>query len=76
MKSLVIVSHPYPTQSKIIKSLQQTAEGIENVEVRNLESLYGNNLNGFDVAAEQAAYEDIDRIVLSIQRTGSISLLC
>ncbi|CFQ51500.1 putative oxidoreductase [Yersinia frederiksenii] len=63
MKSLVIVSHPYPTQSKIIKSLQQTAEGIENVEVRNLESLYGNNLNGFDVAAEQAAYEDIDRIV-------------
>ncbi|WP_145525813.1 NAD(P)H-dependent oxidoreductase [Yersinia vastinensis] len=63
MKSLVIVSHPYPTQSKIIKALQQTVEGIENVKVRNLESLYGNDVSGFDVAAEQMAYEGIDRLV-------------
>lgn len=63
MKTLVIVSHPYPQQSHIIKALAQTAEAAEGVTVRNLESLYGNDVTGFDVAAEQAACEGMDRIV-------------
>ena len=63
MKTLVIVSHPYPNQSKIIKALQQAAENTADVTVRNLETLYGNNVTGFDVAAEQRAHEGMDRIV-------------
>lgn len=63
MKTLVIVSHPYPDQSNAIKALQQTAENAHGVSVRNLESLYGNDLDGFDIAAEQKAHEDNDRIV-------------
>lgn len=63
MKTLVIISHPYPEQSIAVKALQQFAENMPNVTVRNLEALYGSNINGFDVAAEQAAAEVADRIV-------------
>lgn len=63
MKTLVIVSHPYPEQSHAIKALQAAAEQSENVTVRNLESLYGDNMAAFDVAAEQRAAEAADRIV-------------
>lgn len=63
MKTLVIVSHPTPDQSKVIKALQLTAEKTSDVTVRNIESLYGSDLNGFDIAAEQQAHEEADRIV-------------
>lgn len=63
MKTLVIVSHPYPEQSGTIKALQQTAETTADVTVRNLEALYGSDINGFDIAAEQKAAEAVDRIV-------------
>lgn len=61
MKTLVIVSHPYPEQSVITKALQQIAESTPDVTVRNLEALYGSN--GFDIAAEQKAQEEADRVV-------------
>jgi len=63
MKTLVIVSHPYPEQSVAIKALQQLAESTPNVTVRNLEALYGSDINGFDVAAEQKAQEEADRVI-------------
>lgn len=63
MKTLAIVSHPYASQSRIIKALQQTAEGVDNVIVRNLEAMYGNDVNAIDVAAEQAVYDGVDRVV-------------
>lgn len=63
MKTLVIVSHPYPEQSQAVKALQQAAEQIAGVEVRNLESMYGKDIEAFDVAAEQRACEAADRIV-------------
>ncbi|MFM2479814.1 NAD(P)H-dependent oxidoreductase [Celerinatantimonas sp. YJH-8] len=63
MKTLVIVSHPYPDQSHVIKSLESVAVAAENVTVRNLDTLYGTDINHFDIAAEQAACEDVDRIV-------------
>ncbi|ANE74565.1 NAD(P)H-dependent oxidoreductase [Dickeya solani] len=63
MKTLIIVSHPYKEQSSIIKALQQTAEAQDNVEVRNLETLYGNNISGFDISREQASYNGVDRVV-------------
>ncbi|MBQ4796903.1 flavodoxin family protein, partial [Pectobacterium versatile] len=63
MKTLIIVSHPYKEQSKIINALQQTAEVQDNVEVRNLETLYGDTISGFDVSREQASYNGVDRVV-------------
>ena len=63
MKTLVVVSHPYPDQSNAIKALQQLAENTPDVTVRNLESLYGNRQDAFDVAAEQKAVDAADRIV-------------
>jgi glutathione-regulated potassium-efflux system ancillary protein KefF len=63
MKTLAIVSHPYASQSRIINALQQTASEADNVIVRNLETLYGNDVNAIDVVAEQAAYHGVDRVV-------------
>ena len=63
MKTLVVVSHPYPDQSKAIKALQQTAEATPNVTVHNLETLYGRDTTGFDIVAEQKAHDQADRIV-------------
>lgn len=63
MKTLVIVSHPYFSQSRAIHALQGTAEAAENVTVRNLETLYGDSPDAIDVAAEQAAYANADRVV-------------
>lgn len=63
MKTLVIASHPYPDQSVVIKALQQSAGSLADIEVRNLEALYGNDSTAFDVAAEQAAVETAERIV-------------
>lgn len=63
MKTLVIVSHPYPEQSNVIKSLEQVGHDMAGITVRNLESLYGNNTSAIDVASEQAAYAGMDRVV-------------
>ncbi len=63
MKTLVITSHPYPDQSRVIKALQDTAGSLPDVTVRNLESIYGQRLSGFDLAAEQLAHEAAERIV-------------
>jgi len=63
MKTLVIVSHPYPEQSQVIKAQERVALARTDVTVRNLESLYGNDVSGFDVAAEQKAHEGVDRVI-------------
>ena len=63
MNTLVIVSHPYASRSTAIKALQATAEAMPGVTVRNLETLYGNNVAGFDIASEQKAQEAADRVV-------------
>lgn len=63
MKTLVIVSHPTPQQSVAIQALQQLAQENEQVTVRHLDQLYGSDINGFDIAAEQQAHAAADRIV-------------
>ena len=63
MKTLVIVSHPYPDNSTAIKSLENASMDVSDVTVRNLESLYGSDMSKIDVAAEQAVCEGMDRIV-------------
>ncbi len=63
MKTLVIVSHPYPEISNSIKSLEHIIQTIPHTTIRNLESLYGSDITRFDVAAEQAAYYDAERVI-------------
>ncbi|MEG3129140.1 NAD(P)H-dependent oxidoreductase [Pantoea cypripedii] len=63
MKTLIIVSHPYQQQSNVIKALQQTAEAQNNVMVRNLEEIYGDNVTGFDIPLEQSFYAAAERVV-------------
>lgn len=63
MKTLVIVSHPYPDQSRVIMALQKLAENTPDMRVRNLEALYGKDTEAFDVAAEQQAHEGVDRVI-------------
>ncbi|RIY31195.1 NAD(P)H dehydrogenase [Psittacicella hinzii] len=63
MRTLVVVSHPYFNNSKVIKTLLAAASSVDNVEVRNLEELYGSDFNAIDVKAEQEAHERADRIV-------------
>ena len=63
MNTLVIVSHPYPSQSTVIRTLAREAESIPDVTVRNLETLYGNDVTGFDIPTEQKAHEGTERIV-------------
>lgn len=63
MKTLIVISHPYPKQSHVIKSLEQAVKTLPDVTVRNLESLYGQNLNGFNIQAEQAAHDEADRVI-------------
>lgn len=38
--TLVIVSHPYPERSVMTRGMQQAADMVEGVTVRNLETLY------------------------------------
>jgi len=63
MNTLVIVSHPYASRSTAIKALQETADAMPGVVVRNLETLYGNDVDAFDIAAEQKAQEAADRVI-------------
>ena len=63
MKTLVIVSHSYPGQSRVNKELLDAVKDLPNVTVREPESLYGRDGSKIDVKAEQQAIEAADRIV-------------
>lgn len=63
IKTLVIVSHPYPERSTMIKGLQQAAETVDGVTVRNLESLYGFDTRAINGEEERRISREYDRIV-------------
>ncbi len=63
IKTLVIVSHPYPERSVMTKGLQQAAESVEGVTVRNLETLYGFDTRAIDAQKEKELTRAHDRIV-------------
>ncbi len=63
IKTLVIVSHPYPEQSVLTKGLQQAAESVEGVTVRNLETLYGFDTRAIDGEEERRITREHQRIV-------------
>jgi len=63
-KTLIVASHPYPERSVVNKALWEVAQKAEGAYFRNLETVYGDNLRGFDRAAERGLYERMERLVL------------
>ncbi len=63
IKTLVIVSHPYPERSVMTKGMQQAAESVEGVTVRNLETIYGFDTRAIDAQKERELTRQHDRIV-------------
>lgn len=62
-KTLIIASHPYPDRSVVNKALWEVAQKANGAMFRNLESVYGDNMRGFDRAAERKLYEQMERLV-------------
>lgn len=63
IKTLVIVSHPYPDQSVLIKGLERAAKSVDGVTVRNLESIYGFNTQKINGNQERLITREYKRIV-------------
>lgn len=63
IKTLVIVSHPYPERSVMIKGLREAAESVEGVTVRNLETLYAFDTRKINGAEERRLTRTHKRIV-------------
>ncbi len=63
IKTLVIISHPYPERSVMTKGMQQAAESVEGVTVRNLETIYGFDTRAIDSQKERELTRQHDRIV-------------
>ncbi|CUJ39615.1 General stress protein 14 [Achromobacter xylosoxidans] len=63
-KTLILASHPYPDRSVVNKALWEVAQEAEGAYFRNLETVYGDNLRGFDRAAERRLYQQMERLVL------------
>lgn len=63
IRTLVIVSHPYPERSVMITGLQQAAESVDGVTVRNLETLYGFDTRKINGDEERRITRQNDRIV-------------
>jgi glutathione-regulated potassium-efflux system ancillary protein KefF len=63
IKTLLIASHPYPERSVMNRGLQQAAESVDGVTVRNLETIYGFDTRAINGASERAITRQHDRIV-------------
>ncbi|WP_266031707.1 NAD(P)H-dependent oxidoreductase [Brucella intermedia] len=62
IKTLLIASHPYPERSVMIKGLQQAAESVDGVTVRNLETIYGFDTRAIKAEDERELTRRHDRI--------------
>lgn len=63
IKTLVIVSHPYPERSVLTTGLQEAAESLDGVTVRNLETLYGYDTRRIDGDTERKMMREHTRVV-------------
>lgn len=65
MKTLVLLSHPDYTNSRVNKALFNTASSIGGeIAVRHIESVYGLDTGKIEPKTEQALIEKVDRVVL------------
>ncbi|QZN94839.1 NAD(P)H-dependent oxidoreductase [Symbiopectobacterium purcellii] len=63
VKTLVIVSHPYPERSVLTKGLQEAAERVAGVTVRNLETIYGFDTRSINGEEERRIMREHSRVV-------------
>lgn len=63
-RTLILASHPYPERSVVNKALWQVAQSAKDTFFRNLETVYGDNMRRFDLAAERRLYATMERLVL------------
>lgn len=63
MKTLIVFSHQYFENSKINKALLKSAKTLPNLQIRNLDELYGTDIKGFNVKKEQDFLINADRII-------------
>jgi glutathione-regulated potassium-efflux system ancillary protein KefF len=63
-RTVILASHPYPDRSVVNKALWQVAQNTKDTYFRNLETSYGDNVRGFDLAAERQLYAKMERLVL------------
>jgi glutathione-regulated potassium-efflux system ancillary protein KefF len=63
IRTLLIASHPYPERSVMIRGLQEAAESVDGVMVRNLETIYGFDTRAIDAQNEREITRAHDRIV-------------
>lgn len=63
IKTLVIVSHPYPERSVMTRGMQKAAQSVAGVTVRNLETIYGYDTRAIDANTERELTRQHDRIV-------------
>ncbi|MEK8028598.1 NAD(P)H-dependent oxidoreductase [Pseudaquabacterium rugosum] len=63
MRTLILVSHPDIERSVVTRHLLQAARQAPDTTVRHLEALYGHDEHRIDVAAEQAAYAGVERVI-------------
>lgn len=63
VKTLLIASHPYPDRSVLTKGLQQAAESVQGVTVRNLETIYGFDTRAIKADEERRLTREHQRIV-------------
>lgn len=63
IRTLLIASHPYPERSVMIRGLQEAAESVDGVNVRNLETIYGFDTRAIDGQGEREITRQHDRIV-------------
>lgn len=61
LRTLVLYAHPYPDRSRANRALIEAVRDLEHVSVRTLYDLYPDF--GVDVAAEQSALRDVERVV-------------
>lgn len=61
--TLAIVSHPYPARSVLTKGLQEAAESVDGVTVRNLETIYGFDTSKINGEEERRMMREHARIV-------------
>lgn len=63
VKTLLIASHPYPERSVLTRGLEAAARTVGNVNVRNLESIYGFDSRAIKADEEYRLTSEHQRIV-------------
>lgn len=63
MKTLIVFSHSYFSQSRVNRSMLEIANTLPNVTIRNLDGLYGTDFSQIDVQQEQKLLTENGRIV-------------